>query len=205
MASYNSKVDEYIAQSADFAKPILEHWRQLIHDTCPEVTEAVKWSNPHFDYKGDFMLVMASYKKHCSFSFLKAAIMTDPRLKESASLKPVQRFLGKVTKMSDLPSDEDFIELLKEAMVLNEQKTKVVVPKADKPKAAALEIPDYLAEKLAANPKAKEVFETKSASFRKDYITWLTGAKTDATRQKRIEEALEWIAEGKGRFWKYDK
>lgn len=203
MKNFNSKVDEYIAQSAAFAKPILAHWRQLIHDSCPDVEEAIKWGFPHFDYKGDFMCVIAAYKSHCSLTFLKAELMNDPRLKESKTLKPIQRFLGKVTNLSDLPPDEEFIGLLKEAMVLNEKGIKIIAPKSDKPK--VLETPDYFLEELAGNPKAKEIFENKSDSFRKDYIIWFSDAKTDVTRQKRMEEALAWIAEGKGRFWKYQK
>lgn len=203
MKNFDLKVDEYIAKAADFAKPVLEHWRQLIHDNCPDAVEAIKWGFPHFDYKGDFMCVIASYKNHCSLTFLKAELMNDARLKESKTLKPIQRFLGKVTKLSDLPPDEEFIGMLKEAMVLNEKGIKVIAPKSDKPK--VLETPDYFLEKLAGNAKAKAVFESKSDSFRKDYIIWISDAKTDATRQKRMEEAIEWIAEGKGRFWKYEK
>jgi uncharacterized protein YdeI (YjbR/CyaY-like superfamily) len=203
MTQFDLKVDEYFAKAEDFAKPVLQHWRQLIHDTCPDVVEAIKWGFPHFDYKGDFMFVIASYKNHCSFSFIKAELMSDVSLKESKVLKPVQRFLGKVTSLADLPPDDEFIKLLKEAMVLNEKGIKVVAPKSDKTK--VFETPAYFLEKLATNAKAKEIFESKSDSFRKDYIIWITDAKTDATRQKRMDEALEWIAEGKGRFWKYEK
>ena len=204
MAQYDLKAAEYIAKSEDFARPILEHWRKLIYDTCPEVAEAIKWGIPHYDYKGDFMCVMASYKNHCSFSFLKAALMSDPRLKGQADLKPTQRFMGKITSAADLPTDEDFIAMIKEAMVLNEKGLKVAVaPKSDKPK--VVETPDYFIEKLEANPAAKAIFDSKSASYRKDYNIWIADAKTDATRQKRMDQALEWIAEGKGRFWQYEK
>ncbi|MBW4888492.1 YdeI/OmpD-associated family protein [Mucilaginibacter sp. HMF5004] len=203
MTKFNPTVDVYIDKAAAFAKPILAHWRQLIHNTCPDVDEAIKWGFPHFDYKGDFMCVIAAYANHCSFTFLKAELMNDARLKESKALKPIKRFLGKVTNLSDLPADDEFIALIKEAMVLNEKGIKVIVQKTDKPK--VLEMPDYFSEKLAANPIAKEVFENKSDSFRKDYIIWITDAKTDATRQKRMEEAIAWIAEGKARFWKYEK
>ncbi|RYG11121.1 MAG: hypothetical protein EOO07_21105 [Chitinophagaceae bacterium] len=203
MAQFDPKVDKYIADAENFAKPILQHWRQLVLSTCPEAVEAIKWGIPHFDYKGDFMCVVASYKSHCSFTFLKAELMNDPRLKESKQLKPIQRFLGKITKPADLPTDEEFITLLVEAMILNEKGIKVVTQKSDTPK--VYELPDYFAEKFETNPKAKQIFESKSASFRKDYIIWITEAKTDATRQKRMEEALEWIADGKARFWKYEK
>ncbi|MEP6612424.1 MAG: YdeI/OmpD-associated family protein [Mucilaginibacter sp.] len=203
--NHNSAVDAYIANSEDFAKPILEHWRRLVHENCPGAEEKIKWSLPHFEYNGDNMLVIASYKNHCSFSFLKDGLMTDPRLKANKDLKPIQKFLGKISKLSDLPPDDEFISMLKEAVQLNEKgiKIKREKPESDKPK--VLETPDYLLAALVANPKAKEVFETKSNSFRKEYIIWITDAKTDETRQKRISEALEWIAEGKGRFWKHQK
>lgn len=203
MAQFDTKVDQYISNAEDFAKPILEHWRKLMHGNCPDMVEAIKWGIPHFDYKGDFMCVMAGYKNHCSFSFIKAGLMTDPRLRESGQQKPIQRFLGKITKLSELPTDEEFIGLVKEAMALNEQGIKLERPKSEKPK--ELETPDFFIRELENNPKAKEIFESKSPSFRKNYIIWLNDAKTDATRQKRIEQSLEWIGEGKGRFWQSER
>jgi uncharacterized protein YdeI (YjbR/CyaY-like superfamily) len=205
MINHNADIDNYIAKAEDFAKPILTHWRQMVHQSCPEVVEAIKWGFPHFDYKNSHMFVIASYKNHCSFSFLKAELMSDPRLKNSTDQKPIQRFLGKVTKMEDLPADEEFTAMLLEAVALNENGVNVKreKPAADKPR--VLETPDYLLAALDAEPKAKQVFESKSNSFRKEYIIWITDAKTDETRQKRITEALEWMAEGKGRFWKHQK
>lgn len=129
--------------------------------------------------------------------------MKDKRLKENTNLKPVQRFLGKIKTLSDLPTDKEFVGFLKEAIELNEKGIKVVAKKSDKPK--VIKTPDYFAKKLATNPKAKEIFETKSDSFRKNYLVWITDAKTESTRNKRIEQSLEWIAEGKDRFWKYAK
>ncbi|HMS70296.1 MAG TPA: YdeI/OmpD-associated family protein [Saprospiraceae bacterium] len=203
MAQHDEKVSEYIAASADFAQPILKHWRQLIHENCPEVIEAIKWSIPHFDYKGDFMCVMASYKNHCSFTFIKAELMSDSRLKESKSLKPIQRFMGKITSLADLPPDQEFIKFLQEAMVLNEKGIKIVVEKSEKPK--VYENPDYFELRLQKNPIAKEIFESKSISFRKEYIIWISEAKTEETKQKRMDEAVDWISEGKSRFWKSKK
>ena len=203
MAHFDQKVTEYIHHSAAFAQPILEHWRQLVHQHCGEVEEAIKWGIPHFDYRGDFMCVMAAYKNHCSFSFIKAEIMQDARLKESKNLKPTQRFMGKITNLSELPSDETFISLLKEAMTLNEKGIQVVQEKSAQPK--VVEMPDFFAKRLETNPKAKAIFESKSNSFRREYIVWFSDAKTDETRQRRMDEAVEWISEGKSRFWKSKK
>ena len=203
--NYNPAVDAYIAGAEEFAKPILAYWRRLVHENCPDIEETVKWSFPHFEYKGDNLCVLAAYKNHCSFTFMKAELMTDPRLKASKDLKPIQRFLGKIGKMESLPPEKEFVDMLKEAVLLNEQgiKIKREKPATEKPK--VLDMPAYFQDALDSNPKAKEVFESKSNSFRKEYIIWISDAKTDETRQKRIDEALAWIAEGKGRFWKHQK
>jgi uncharacterized protein YdeI (YjbR/CyaY-like superfamily) len=203
MKNTNPAIDNYIADAADFARPVLEHWRKLVHSVCPDVQESVKWSYPHFDYKGDFMFVMAAYKNHCSFTFVKAALMSDARLRESKEMKAAQRFLGKITNPEELPSDKEFSALLKEAVGLNELGVKQQRAKSVQPK--ELDTPAYFTKLLAAHPKAKEVFDTKSPSFRKNYIVWITDAKTDATREKRMMQSLEWIAEGKGRFWQFEK
>jgi uncharacterized protein YdeI (YjbR/CyaY-like superfamily) len=203
MTQFNPQFDDYIAKSADFAKPILEYLRKIIHETCPEVEEIMKWGNPHFDYRGDMMCILAAYKKHCSFSLFKAELMTHPKLKENT--KPGQKMgnMDKITSLSDLPEKAVLVAYIKEAMALNEAGVKKTKPKSEKPQ--VIEVPDYFSEKLATNPTAKEIFENKSSSFRKDYLIWITGAKTEATRQNRMEQALEWIADGKGRFWQYEK
>lgn len=203
--NHNSAVDLYVAKAADFAKPILEHWRRLMHENCPGVEEVIKWGIPHFDYKGNNMCVMAAYKSHCSFTFLKGDLMNDPRLKTNKDVKPINRFLGKISKLSDLPNDEDFIGMVKDAAQLNEKGIKIERKKSAIEKPKVLAPPDYLQAALNGNAQAKQVFESKSNSFRKEYIIWITDAKTDETRQKRMIEALEWIAEGKGRFWKHQK
>lgn len=199
----NPKIDEYLDRAEEFAKPILTHLRSLIHAACPEVTEELKWGNPHFDYRGEMMCIFAAYTKHCSFSFWKDALMDDPRLKVSSDLPAAKRFMGKLTAVEDLPSDSELIGWIKEAMALNEQGVKLPPRKSEGPKVVG--IPEAFSERLATNPEVKAIFEGKSASFQKEYNVWIGEAKTDATRDKRIEEALAWIADGKSRFWKYSK
>jgi uncharacterized protein YdeI (YjbR/CyaY-like superfamily) len=200
---YNPELDDYLAKSAGFAKPIMQHLRELLHETCPEIVEEIKWGIPHFDYKGEMMCIFAAHKNHCSFTFWKESLMSDQKFKENPSLQASKRYLGKIISLSDLPSDKQLVAYIKEAMALNENGVKLVPRKSEKPKNIA--IPDYFAKELAAKPKVKKIFDSKSDSFRKDYLVWITDAKTETTRQKRIAESLEWIAEGKGRFWKYDK
>lgn len=200
---HNPKVDAYAEKAEDFAKPVFARLRALIHATCPEVIEEVKWGIPHFDYKGDMMCIFAAYKKHCSFTFYKDALMGDARLKANAGIPAAKRFMGKLTSVADLPPDRELKSWIKESMALNEQGLKLPVRESRTPKEVGM--PAAFAEKLQANPKIQKIFESKSASFQKEYNVWIGDAKTEATRDKRIEEAIAWIAEGKGRFWKYAK
>ncbi len=203
MGKKDKSIDAYIAKSAPFAKPILNHIRELVHKTCPEVEEKMKWSFPHFDYKGEMMCSMAAFKQHASFGFWKAALMKDPVLVETARSEVAMGHLGKLTSLKDLPSDKKMTAWIKEAMKLNEQGIKVVKPKAAEKK--EIIVPDYFAKALGKNKKAKKVFDEASYSFRKEYVMWVTEAKTEETRNSRMATALEWISEGKGRNWKYER
>lgn len=205
LKNIDPKVTQYIEDSADFARPILDHLREQIHRNCPDVVESIKWAIPHFDHKDDFMCVLASAKNYCSLTFIKSEFMSDPRFAGGKKVKPGERFMSRITSMSELPSDDELAGFIKQAMDLNDRGVKLDKTAKAAPSSTPLDTPAYFLEALSTNSVAKEVFETQSASFRKNYIVWLESAKADATRQRRIDEALEWIAGGKGRFWKYEK
>jgi len=197
-------VDEYIAKRADFAKPILMHIRELVHKTCPDVEEKMKWSMPFFDYKGEMLCHIAAFKQHAVMGFWKAALMKDPVLLETAKSEVAMGHLGKIISLKDMPSDKKISGWIKEAMVLNDKGIKLTkTPKA----VARVEtaIPAFFANAVKKNKKAKQVFENFPPSHRKEYLQWITEAKTEETRNKRMATALEWIAEGKGKNWRYEK
>jgi uncharacterized protein YdeI (YjbR/CyaY-like superfamily) len=203
MAKKDKRIDAYITKSADFAKPVLIHLRALIHKACPEVEETMKWSFPHFDYKGEMMCSMASFKQHCAFGFWKASLMKDKSLMENARGETSMGHFGRITALKDLPPDKVIIRYIKEAMKLNEEGIKVA-----KPKPAAnreLEVPPYFIKALKLNKAAQKVFDGFPYSHKKEYVEWITEAKTEATREKRMETAIGWLAEGKPRNWKYMK
>ncbi|MEO6720779.1 MAG: YdeI/OmpD-associated family protein [Ferruginibacter sp.] len=201
MGKKDKAIDAYILKSADFAKPILLHIRELVHSACPEVEEKIKWSFPHFDYKNEMMCSMAAFKQHCAFGFWKASLMKDPMLVENAKSESAMGHLGRITSLKDLPPDKKIIGYIKEAMDLTDRGIKLPAkPKAEK---TELEIPDYFIKALNTNKKAKTVFENYAYSHKKEYLEWITEAKTEATRNKRMETALGWMAEGKSRHWKY--
>ncbi len=204
MIKKNKAFDTYIEKSADFAKPILHHLRQLVHKACPDVEEKVKWSFPHFDYKGEMMCSMAAFKQHAVFGFWKAALMKDPVLVENARSEVSMGHLGKLTSLKDLPSDKKITAWIKEAMQLTDKGIKL----PSKPKSTEkkeLEVPDYFTKALNKNKAAKKTFESFAYSHKKEYLQWITEAKTEATRDKRMATALEWMAEGKGMHWRYQK
>jgi uncharacterized protein YdeI (YjbR/CyaY-like superfamily) len=204
MIKEDKAIDAYIAKSAGFAKPILLHIRALVHKACPDVEEKVKWGMPHFDYKAGPLCHMASFKQHAAMGFWKAALMKDPVLIENAKSETAMGHLGKITSLKDMPSDKKIIAWIKEAMVLNDKGIKLS-PKSKPADKKELVVPDYFTKALAKNKKAKQVFENFAPSHRKEYLMWITEAKTEETRNKRMETALEWIAQGKGRNWKYEK
>ena len=203
MIKKDPRVDAYIAKSQPFAKPILEHLRNLVHKACPEVEETIKWSFPHFDYKG-MMCSMAAFKQHCAFSFWKASLMKDKKLVEIAKSESAMGHLGRITSLKNLPADKVLLSYIKEAKKLNDDDVKLPAKKASKEKKEII-VPDYFLKALKKNKKALITFEKFSPSHKRDYIEWITEAKTEETRTKRIKTTLEWLIEGKPRNWKYMK
>lgn len=192
-------IDEYIENAAPFAKPILNHLRKLVQENCLGVEEKIKWGMASFDYKGPFAS-MAAFKGHASFGFWKAKLMKDAdKLMDNQTSG--MGHMGRITSLKDLPPDRQIVTWLHEAMALNDEGVKIVKPKTEK---TELPVPDALATTLNQHKMAREIFDTASCSFRKEYIMWVADAKTEDTRQKRVAQAVEWIAAGKGKNWKYD-
>lgn len=197
---FEKQIDKYIAGAQPFAQPILRHLRELVHAVCPEVEEKMKWSFPHFDYKGQMMCSMAAFKAHAAFGFWKEKLLHDPEgLLTNAD---AMGSLGKLTAIQDLPSDKVLAGFIRQAMKLNDDG--ITTPKP-KPKAVAFEVPKDLTNSLKKNSAAKRTFEAFSPSNKREYISWLAEAKTEETRNRRLATAIEWMAEGKIRNWKYVK
>ncbi len=204
MGQFNKEVDKYIVKMGEFAKPILTHLREIVHSTCPDVEENIKWGTPHYSYKGDHLCMMGGFKQHCSFSLYKAELMKDKAILESVKAGKKFGYMDKIKDITELPNKKILIAYIKEAMELNANDT--AKPKALKGKSTVEVVaPKAFLEAIKKDKHANAIFENESPSFRKNYIIWVADAKTDETRQKRIEQSLEWIAEGKDRFWQYKK
>jgi uncharacterized protein YdeI (YjbR/CyaY-like superfamily) len=197
MGKKNPQVDAYIDKSAEFAKPILNHLRAVVHEACPEVEEAMKWSFPNFMYKGMFCS-MAAFKEHCAFGFWKSSLIVDAK---GQNLERAMGQFGRITKLGDLPPKKVLVEYIKLAKKLNDDGVKSPT-RIQKPR-SELVVPDDLAKALKRNKAAQATFEKFSPSNKREYVDWITEAKTEATRNKRLDTAIEWMAEGKPRNWKY--
>ncbi|MEO8413398.1 MAG: YdeI/OmpD-associated family protein [Ginsengibacter sp.] len=200
MVKKDKRVDTYISKSADFAKPILTHLRNLVHTACPDVEETIKWGFPHFGYKG-MLCSMASFKQHCAFGFWKTALMKD--VKElSDKNEYAMGHLGKIMRREDLPPDKKITSWIKEAVKLNDSNVKLPAREKISP-VKGIEIPEVLQKALDKNKAAAIAFTGFSPSHQREYIEWITEAKTEETKNKRIATTIEWVTEGKSRNWKY--
>jgi len=198
MATKDPNIDAYIAKSATFAKPILKHLRKVVHAGCPQVEETMKWSMPHFDYKG-MLCGMAAFKEHCSFGFWKESLILG---QDRAAEKAGMGSFGCIRSMADLPNEKTLIGYVKKAAALNE--AGIRAPGRSKPaKREPIEIPDYFAAALKKNARARKTFEALSPSHRREYLEWVTEAKREETRKQRLAMSIKWLAEGKARNWKY--
>jgi uncharacterized protein YdeI (YjbR/CyaY-like superfamily) len=201
MKNKSAAVDAYINKAAPFARPILKHVRKLVHTGCPDVTETIKWSMPFFEHKGN-LAYMAAFKEHCSFGLWKGSRLSDSKLPRE---EEGMGHFGRITKLSDLPDDKTLLGYVRQIAELNERGVKE--PRAPRPKRKSqpLIIPDGFASALARNAKARKTFEGFSNSHRREYVEWITEAKRDETRRRRLTTAIEWLAAGKPRMWKYLK
>jgi uncharacterized protein YdeI (YjbR/CyaY-like superfamily) len=198
MGKRDPRIDDYIARSANFAKPILTHLRQLIHAACPEVEETLKWRNPSFMHKG-LLCGIAAFKQHCVIGFWKDAILFD---RKNPGAKPCA-IPDRITNVAELPPNDVLLAYIKEAVRLNAEGVKV--PKAKPNTKKPLVVPNDLVLALKKNKKARCTFEDFSYSHKKEYVEWLTEAKREETRTQRLATAIAWMAEGKARHWKYER
>jgi len=198
MSVHSGKVDAYIENAPDFARPLLNHWRALIHKESPDVEETIKWGMPFFARKA-LLSNMAAFKAHCAFGFWHGA-----EVAAAAGFKPddaAMGQLGRVTSLAGFPSDKVIARLIREAVRLDDAGFKKS-SRPEKPKPALI-VPDDLAAALKANAKARAVFEAFPPSHKREFVDWITEAKREETRQRRLSQALELLSEGKSRYAKY--
>jgi uncharacterized protein YdeI (YjbR/CyaY-like superfamily) len=191
------RVDAYIAAAADFARPILEHLRAAVHSACPEAEETMKWGMPHFLYKKQILAGMAAFKGHATFGFRRGQEVVG----ETGAEREAMGQFGRLASVDDLPEPEVLAELIGKAIALADAGVK---PARGKPAKPPVEVPEDLRRALDASPGAATTFDGFPVSCRREYVDWINEAKRKETRGKRVAEAVEWMAQGKRRNWKYE-
>jgi uncharacterized protein YdeI (YjbR/CyaY-like superfamily) len=200
MTNTDPRIDAYIAKSAEFARPILTHLRKMVHEAAPEIRETIKWGMPHFDYKG-MVCGMAAFKEHCAFGFWKEKLVFEGEKVPATGERAAMGTFGRITSIADLPAKSVLARYVKRAVALNEAGIKS--ERRRTARKAPLKVPADLAAAFKRNGKAKKTFDAFSPSQRREYVEWLTEAKRPETRAQRLAQAIEWMAEGKPRNWKY--
>ncbi len=191
------RVDAYIADAAPFARPILAYLRSIVHAACPDVVEDIKWRMPFFVHGGNNLCHMAAFKAHCAFGFWRGKEI--PGL-PTVDGEPAMGSLGRIGSVDDLPPKRRLTGFVKAAMKLEASDAKPVRATA---KRGAPDTPDDFAAALAAQPDAARIFAAFNPTAKRDYVEWIVEAKRESTRASRIATAVEWIAEGRTRHWKY--
>jgi hypothetical protein len=199
MGKKDARVDAYIAKAQPFARPILKHLRAVVHAGCPDCEEAIKWGMPHFAYKGMFCGI-AAFKQHAAFWLWKGKLIVDP--KHSPSSKAMGNF-GRITSLKELPPKATLVGYVKRARALKDAGVKSVRPPRTPRK--PLPVPADLRAALAKNARARATFAAFAPSHRREYIEWITGAKAQDTRIRRLKAAVALMAKGKSQNWKYEK
>ena len=201
MGKRDPRVDAYIERAQPFAQPILRHLREVVHAACPEVQETMKWSFPHFMYQG-MLCSMAAFKQHAVFGFWKGSLIV-PSDRRGGGESGMGQF-GKLTSPADLPPKKTLSGYIKKAMTLNEEGIGVPRPAKRRVRKPVRTPPD-LAAALKRHTKARVAYEAFPPSHKREYIDWITEARTKETRARRLQTAIEWIASGKSRNWQYER
>ena len=195
MAAKDPRIDAYIAGVPDFARPVMDHLRAVVHAGCPDVVEDIKWSRPHFMLDGKILAGMSAFKAHCGFALWHTA-------DQQKAAEGMGQF-GRIESVKDLPSKSELKKQIAQAAELLRGGAKSAM--TDKKPRPKLEAPPELLAALKAHPAAKKTFDAFAPSKQRDYIEWIVEAKREETRDKRLAQAMEWLAEGKARHWKYEQ
>jgi hypothetical protein len=196
----DGRVDAYIAAAQPFAQPVLAHVRSLMHQHCPAVEEAIKWGFPAFLHNGAIVATIAAFKGHASFGFWYGKMVTG----ETGHEGPGMGSFGRLTALADLPDDDAIAAMVAQSVTLIDAGVKPPHYADKKPPKPEAEVPPALAAALAADRAANAVWNAFAPGQRREYCEWIAEAKRDQTRDKRIAQAIEWIAQGKKRNWKYE-
>lgn len=193
MGPQDPRVDTYIEAAAAFARPLLIELRRRVHGSGLAIDESIKWSHPAFLHDGRIVAFMAAFKAHVGFGFWKP---------KGADDGDGMGQFGRLTDLSMLPGQDRVDAGLHDAIARHAAPAARGAP-APRAARTPLETPQALRVALEAHPAAKAAYEAFAPSHRREYAEWIAEAKREETRARRVAQAVEWLAEGRPRNWKY--
>ena len=185
----SENVTTYIENAASFAQPILSKIREIVHQACPEIEENLKWSFPHFNYRGKIICSMAAFKQHCAFTFWLAAQLKDQdKILQRGESQKSMGHLGKLQSPDQIPDQNILINYIHEAINLSQAESRVVRKLTDR---TEIKIPVELEAALKKNKEVYRKFDQLPYSHRREYVNYITEAKKADTRERRITKTIE--------------
>lgn len=199
-------VDAYIASQPEWAQPILEKFRKAAHKSSARLREEIKWGVPNFVCDG-IVANMAGFKKHVTYGFWRAKDMTDP---EGLFGEPKNGGLCtmKIASLDETPTQKILVSYFREALTLDDDNAaaKKRGEKAERrAKKPPVKVPKAYTTALSRNKKALAAFAELAPSHKREYIEWWVEAKRESTKERRLQQTIAWLLEGKTRNWKYQK
>jgi hypothetical protein len=187
------QINQYMAELPEWQRRMLVRLRQLIHEAAPEVEEAWRWDKPHFDNAG-IMVGLCAFKEHVAVWFHKGALLKDTKKLFEATARTEEKGM-RAYKLheGDKINEAAFLDLVKQAVAVNDKGTKL---REAKPTKKALVVPEDLEQVLRKDPTAWANWEAFPVGHRRAYVEWVTDARQEETRKRRIAQSLEKIREG---------
>lgn len=176
-------VDPWIASEPDYARPILNYLRDLIHEAAPDAVAQMKWSRPFYLVNGTPICYLAAFKQHCGFGFWSPD-MTEVLKADGIAEPGASGSFGRISSIADLPPADHLLRYLRHAADLARTGS-AKTPMASGRRASAkapIAMPTALATALAQSAEASAGFQKLSASCRREYFEWITSAKSRRRR-----------------------
>ncbi|HMC96805.1 MAG TPA: YdeI/OmpD-associated family protein [Flavobacteriales bacterium] len=190
------QINLYIAEHPEWHRKTLVRLRQLIHSVDEDIEETWRWNAPSFDHDG-IMLGLHGFKTFVTVWFHKGALLKDTHgLFEKLEKGEDKGMRAYKVHEGEAIDEKSFVELVRQAVKVNQSGAKLTDAR---PAKKALKVPTDLEGCLKKDDQAWEHWEKFNHTHKKEYVEWITDAKQEETRKRRIAQALEMIREGMGK------
>ena len=175
----------------------LEKLRGILLDAGLE--ETIKWGAPTYTYQGKNVVGIGAFKSYFGLWFFQGALLEDKKKKLVNAQEGVTKAMRQWRFESAKEIDEKLIkEYIKES-VHNIDQGREIKAVRKKP----LSLPPELQQALKKSKKLENSFNGFSLSKRRDFAEYISSAKRDETKHKRLEKIIPMILEGVGLNDKY--